>query len=149
VSDAATKRKGVTRAVIFGLADGAMSILGVVFYLSGHSGLVFPAALSGGLSAAASMAGGEWLSESDHGLAASAAMGAATLTGSVLPAIPYAFLSGWRAPAVSVLTLMAVAAVVARLRTHRTHPYLETALVLGVVLTVAVTCGLLVPGGGA
>lgn len=126
-----------------------MSIFGVVLYLSGHSSLVFPAAIAGGLSAAASMAGGEWLSESGNGPAASMTMGAATLTGSILPAVPYAFLHGWRAPALSVVLLTGVAAVVARLRASRSHPYLETALVLGVVVAVSVTCAVLIPGGAA
>jgi VIT1/CCC1 family predicted Fe2+/Mn2+ transporter len=124
-----------------------MSILGVVFYASGHGGLVIPLAISGGLSAACSMAGGEWLSDSENGLAASAAMGAATLTGSILPAAPYAFLHSWHAPAVSVLTLAAVVVVVARLRQHRRHPYWETFGVLAVVLAASAACALLIPAG--
>jgi VIT1/CCC1 family predicted Fe2+/Mn2+ transporter len=135
------------RPVVFGLADGSMSILGVVFYASGHGGLVFPIALSGGVSAAVSMAGGEWLSESGNGLGASAAMGFATLAGSVLPAAPYAFLHGWAAPAVSVVILAAVAVVVARLRAYRAHPYAETAGVLAVVLAASVACALAIPAG--
>ena len=122
-----------------------MSILGVVFYASGHGGLVIPLALSGGVSAACSMAGGEWLSDSDNGLGASAAMGMATLIGSVLPAAPYAFLSGWHAPAVSVLTLIAVVVVVAHLRSCRKHPYAETFGVLAVVLAASAACALLIP----
>jgi VIT1/CCC1 family predicted Fe2+/Mn2+ transporter len=131
--------------VIFGLADGAMSILGVVFYASGHGGMVIPLAISGGLSAACSMAGGEWLSDSENGPGASAAMGAATLIGSVLPAAPYAVLSGWHAPAVSVLTLAAVVVVVAHLRSRRKHPYAETFGVLAVVLAASAACALLIP----
>jgi len=137
----------LARPIIFGGCDGAMSILGVVFYASGHGGLVIPLAISGGLSAACSMAGGEWLSDSENGLAASAAMGVATLTGSVLPAAPYAFLSGWHAPAVSVLTLAVVVVVVARLRQHRRHPYWETFGVLAVVLLASAACALLIPAG--
>ena len=134
-------------ATILGLADGSMSITGVVFYASHHGGLVFPFALAGGVSAACSMAGGEWLSQSGSGPAASIAMGLATLTGSVLPAAPYAVLSGWHAPAASVAILLAVTAVVARLRGYRAHPYLETGLVLGVVLLASVACALLIPSG--
>jgi VIT1/CCC1 family predicted Fe2+/Mn2+ transporter len=134
----------LARPVVFGLSDGAMSITGVVLYAAGHTGMVFPLALSGGLSAAASMAGGEWLSESGSGLRAAAAMGAATLAGSVLPAAPYAFLHGAAAPAVSVGLLAVVAAVVARLRGHRAHPYAETAAVLAVVLALSAACALLI-----
>lgn len=125
-----------------------MSILGVVFYASGHGAAVFPIAVAGGVSAACSMAGGEWLSQSDSGLAAAAAMGAATLAGSIIPAVPYAFTRGWPAPAASVASLVIIAAVVARMRGYRKHPYLETGLVLGVVLLASVLCALLIPGGG-
>ena len=147
MSGSKPQRPGFARPVVFGLCDGSMSITGVVFYASGHGGLVFPFAVAGGVSAAVSMAGGEWLSQSGNGPAACAAMGAATLLGSILPALPYALLRGWAAPAVSVAILVAVAAVVARLRDHRKHPYLETGLVLGVVLAASVGCALLIPGG--
>lgn len=137
----------LARPVIFGAADGMMSILGVVFYAAGHHALVFPVAVAGGLSAAVSMAGGEWLSESSQGPAAAVAMGVATLTGSVLPAVPYAVLTGPAAPAVSVLVCVAVAAGVARLRVGRRHRYLETFAVLAGVLALAVACTLAFPGG--
>jgi VIT1/CCC1 family predicted Fe2+/Mn2+ transporter len=133
--------------VIFGLSDGAMSILGVVFYASGHLSLVVPVALSGGLCAAVSMAAGQWLSESETGPAAAAAMGLATLTGSVLPALPYLFLHGIVAPVVAVCLLAVVAYVVGRLRPHRNHAVAETFAVLAVVLAVSVVCALLLPGG--
>jgi VIT1/CCC1 family predicted Fe2+/Mn2+ transporter len=137
----------LTPAAIMGLGDGAMSIIGVIAYATGHSGLVLWLALSGGLSAAASMAGNEWLSRSGRGPRAALVMGAATLTGSVLPALPYAFLRGWHALAASMLMLGVVAFVVARLRAHRAHPYLETAAVLGVVLAVSIAAAVLMPGG--
>jgi len=136
--------------LVFGLCDGAMSILGVVFFAAGHTDLVFPIAVSGGVSAACSMAGGEYLSVRDKDqprrLAAAAAMGAATLAGSILPAFPYLFLRGWQAPAVAVIALAAVAAAVGRLRTGHPHPYLETVVVLILVLTASVLCALLIPG---
>ena len=140
-------RKLPARPVIFGLSDGSMSILGVVFYASGHGSLVFPVAFSGGVSAACSMAGGEWLSESRNGLGASAAMGLATLAGSLLPAFPYLFLRHWEAPALSVVMLIAVAFVVGRLRRGQNYPYTGTFAVLGVVLAASVACALLIPGG--
>lgn len=130
------------RQLVFGLVDGSMSITGVVLYAAGHSELVLPVAISGGVSAAVSMAGGEWLSDSETGVSGAVAMGLATLTGSVLPAIPYAIWSGRAAPVVSVLALTGVTAVVARLRAHRRHPYLETAAVLCLVLAASTACAL-------
>src|ERR1035441_5229328 len=120
-----------------GWADATMSIPGVVFYASGHGGLVIPLALSGGVSAACSMAGGEWLSDSDNGLGASAAMGMATLIGSVLPAAPYAFLSGWHPARRSVPPPPP----------RRKHPYAETFGVLAAVLAASAACALLIPAG--
>jgi VIT1/CCC1 family predicted Fe2+/Mn2+ transporter len=131
--------RSLARPAVFGLADGAMSIMGVVLYVAGHTGLVFPVAVSGGVSAAASMASGEWLSESENG-----PLAAVTIGGRMLPAVPYAFLRGAWAPAVSVAMLAVVAAVVARLRAHRRHPYLETAAALAVVLALSAACALLI-----
>ncbi len=133
------------RQVVFGLADGAMSITGVVLYAAGHSGIVFPVACAGGLSAAASMAGGELLSERKSTWLPVASMGAATLAGSVIPAVPYLLLHGWAAPAVAVVLLLGVAVVVGRLRGQARHPYLETIAVLGAVLALSVAFTLAVP----
>ena len=135
------------RAFIMGLGDGAMSILGVVFYASGHPGLVIPVAISGGLTAACSMAGNEWLSDSGDGLGGAVAMFLATLAGSVLPAVPYAFAHGITAPALSLASLLIVALVVGRMRAGRKHPYLETVAVLAVIAAVSIVCALLLPGG--
>jgi VIT1/CCC1 family predicted Fe2+/Mn2+ transporter len=140
----------LARPVIFGLCDGAMSILGIVFYAAGHGSWVLPAAISGGLSAAVSMAGGEWLSESGNGPAAACAMGVATFTGSILPAIPYAFLGGAAAPIASVTACAVVAYVVGLMRRgYRERPVLETFAVLAGVLVVSVACALLIPAGAA
>jgi VIT1/CCC1 family predicted Fe2+/Mn2+ transporter len=82
------------RPAIFGLGDGCMSIVGVVLYLLGDQRLIFPAALSGAISAALSMAGNEYLSDSDNGLWPSAVMGLATAAGGIAPAIPFLFTRG-------------------------------------------------------
>jgi VIT1/CCC1 family predicted Fe2+/Mn2+ transporter len=134
----------LARPIIFGLSDGAMSIVGVVLYASGHSEMVLPLAVSGGVSASISMAGGEWLSDSENGFWASAAMGAATLAGSVAPAIPYVFLKGAEAYAVAGVMLVGVAAIVARLRKNREHPYRETGLVLSAVLLASILCSIFI-----
>lgn len=134
--------------LVFGLADGSMSVVGVVLFVSGHGGSVFPVALAGGISAAISMAGGEWLADNESGPATAAWMGAATLAGSVLPAVPFLFLHGWKAVAVSAVLLAGVAYAVARLRGHREHPYLETFGVLAAVLAASIGIAVAVPGSG-
>lgn len=136
--------KKLTRPLIFGLADGAMSIMGVIMFAAGHAAAVFPLALSGGVSASLSMGGSEWLSDSENGFLASLAMAGSTLVGSILPAVPYAILPGFAAPVVSLVLLAGVAALVGYMRrgAHRRHPYLESAGILVTVLLASVGCAL-------
>lgn len=143
-------RASLTRPAIFGLADGMMSLIGVTLYLLGHRSLIFPAALSGGISSALSMAGGEWLSDSGNGLGASCAMGAATGTGAILPAIPYAIASGAAAVACSVVICVLIGVTVAFLRPNRGRglALLETFGVLAAIFAVVLACGLFLPGSG-
>lgn len=141
----------LARPAIFGLADGLMSMLGVILYLSGHESLVFPTALSGGISSALSMAGGEWLSDSDNGLGASCVMGLATGVGAILPAIPYAFTSGVTAITCSVAICVLIAAVVALMRPMRSRAlaFAETYAVLVAIFLLVLACGLFLPGSAA
>ena len=144
-------KASLARPAVFGLADGLMSMLGVVLYLSGHQNLVFPAALSGGISAALSMGGSEWLSDSDSGLGASCVMGLATGVGAILPALPYAFTTGPLAVASSVAICVLIGAVVALMRPNRGRAlaFAETFGILGAIFLVVLTCGLFLPGSAA
>lgn len=141
-------RRKLARPAIFGLADGTMSLLGVVLYLLGHQALIFPAALSGGISSALSMAGGEWLSDSKNGLGASCVMGAATGLGAILPALPYAAGSGTAALACSIVICVLIGAVVALMRPMRSKvlALAETYAILGAIFLVVLLCGLVLPG---
>lgn len=136
----ASKRTWV-RPAVFGASDGMMSILGVVFYLGDHAGLILPAAAIGGLSAALSMAAGEWLSDSEHGLGACLVMGAATGVGSVVPAFPCAVLHGSAAFALSAGLCMALTVVVGLLRTTPPQRIRRVAVTLA--------CALATRGGAA
>ncbi len=147
----AASRRRLARPAVFGLADGMMSLLGVVLFLLGHQSLIFPAALSGGISSALSMAGGEWLSDSENGLGASLVMGLATGLGAILPAVPYAVLTGPAAVASSVAVCILVGVAVSALRPMRSLPMAlaETFAVLAVIFGVVLACGLFLPGGTA
>ena len=144
-------RQAVARPAVFGLADGMMSLLGVVLYLLGHQALIFPAAVSGAISSAVSMAAGQWLSDPDRGLPAAAVMGAATGAGAVLPAVPFAFTSGTAAVGESVWICVLVSLTVALLRPGRRwqRAVTETFLVLGAVFAVVLICGMWLPGSAA
>ncbi len=133
---------------IFGASDGLMSILGpVMFFASRDPRLVFPVALMGAVSASASMAGGEQMSAEQETIWAPAAMGAATFTGSVLPAIPYLFTRGLPAICCTAAICVAVALGVGRLRSWRKHRYLETLAILAAIAALTVVCNLILPGG--
>jgi VIT1/CCC1 family predicted Fe2+/Mn2+ transporter len=145
-------RPSLARPAVFGLFDGTCSLLGVVLYLLGHQGLIFPAALSGGISSALSMAAGEWLSDGNgNGLAESAVIGAATGTGAVLPAVPYAVTTGPVAVGASVAICIAIAVVVALMRAGRSRrrALAETLAILGVIFLIVLACGLVLPGAAA
>lgn len=139
------------RPAIFGLADGMMSLLGVILYLLGHQSLIFPVAISGAISNALSMAGGEFMSDSDNGLAACIVMGITTGTGAILPAIPFAFTSGPLALAVFVVTCLLIAIVVGALRIRQQSEkitvkrLLPTLALLAVIFGVVIAVSLFLP----
>src|ERR1700733_15212263 len=116
----AEKRLRLTRPAVFGAFDGAASLIGfAISPAMTHPSLIFPAAASGALTSAVSMGGGEFLSDSDSGWAASGVMAAATFTGALAPPVPVRF--GFRpAPVAGCAVICAVIiAVVARLRPNR------------------------------
>ena len=137
---------------VFGAFDGTASLLGVVVYLLvTHPALIFPAALSGAISSAISMGAGEWLSDSENGLAASSVMAGATFTGALLPALPFAFGSGPAAVAESAVICVLIAVIVAALRPLRGlgMALAETLGLLLVIFAVVLACGLALPGGAS
>lgn len=142
-------RRALLAASIFGLCDGMMSILGVVFSLRAQSSLVPRAAAVGGVGAGLSMAVGQYLAQdNDNGVAASAALGLATAVGSVLPALPYLGLRGAGAIWSTGGICLVLACVVAVLRADGAVG--RGALALGLlagVFGVTLACALVAPGG--
>ena len=139
----------LARPVIFGLGDGMVSLLGAVWFLSGHPTLVLGAAISGGVTSAVSMAGFDSLSDSDRSVRESCTLGLATGVGCALPAVPYAILRGGAAVGVSVTVCAALAVLIAVIRPNRSLA-LSLAEVLGVValaFAAVIVCGLFLPGG--
>ena len=145
-------KPSLSRPAVFGAFDGTASLLGVVIYLLlTHPALIFPTAASGALSSAISMGGGEFLSDSDSGLAASGVMALATFCGAVLPAVPFAFGAGPAEIAVSSLIIIGIGVIVSLMRENRGSG-LSLAETFGLLLLVAgvvVACGLFLPGGAA
>ena len=81
---------------ILGLADGLCSAIGVVLGLeiAGQARGLVIAAVALAVGAGTSMAASQWLSEPDTHLHHAMIMGAATLGGAILPAVPFFVLSG-------------------------------------------------------
>jgi hypothetical protein len=135
---------------IFGSFDGMSSLIGVVIYLLlSHPSVIFPAALSGAVTSAVSMGGGEYLCDSDNGLAASLVMALATFAGALAPAIPFAFSQGAAAEAECGIICACVITAVAALRPNR-GPGLAVTETAGLFLAcaaVAVACSTVLPGG--
>lgn len=147
-------RAELAAPLIFGLADGCMSLLGVVLYLLHNEGLIFPAAVMGGISAAVSMAGGEWMSDSDNGFGTAIVMGLATGAGAILPAVPFAFARGAAALTASVVICLMIGCVVGVMRGHASEKHGMafqvglTLLLLAAIFGVVLACTLVVPNPG-
>jgi VIT1/CCC1 family predicted Fe2+/Mn2+ transporter len=148
------RRSPLLRPAIFGLADGCMSMLGVLLYLLHHQNLIFPAALMGGISAAVSMAGGEWMSDSDNGFFPSAVMGLATGAGGILPAVPFALARGPLALTGTVVICLLIAGAVGAMRGRVSTKHgavfemAVTLLLLAAIFGIVLFCSVIVPNPG-
>jgi VIT1/CCC1 family predicted Fe2+/Mn2+ transporter len=140
-------RPSLIKPAVMGLGDGCMSLVGVLLYVLGDARLIVPVAISGAVSNALSMAGNEYLSDSDSGLWPSAVMGAATATGAFLPALPFLFTSGTAALVLMASLALCVGIVIGWMRgkTCERHSMLQEmlgtlaifALIAGIVLGVS------------
>lgn len=107
--------------VIFGTADGVITVLGLLVGLlvSGQSRTaVWHAALAAGTAAFVGMTSGRYLSEND-GWRPAVACGLATFAGTAIPAVPYLFAGGWIALTPALALVCVIAGVVAWLRPER------------------------------
>lgn len=139
------------RPAVFGAADGMTCVLGAVLSLSGHDGLVLRTAVALAAAECVGMAAGEWLSDSDAGLAASAVIGLSSAVGALIPAIPYGFATGPTAVAWSTVLFLACAAVIAAVRVPQRGGWRAVAETYGVFAAIAVAVWLsqlLTPKGG-
>jgi VIT1/CCC1 family predicted Fe2+/Mn2+ transporter len=150
-----TERKSLFRPAIFGLGDGCMSIVGVILYLLGDQHLIVATALSGAISAALSMAGNEYLSDSDNGLWPSIVMGLSTGAGGVLPALPFIFWHGSWALALMGLICLLIGLGVGWMRGRECEKHtmwqeiLGTLIIFGLIFgcVIGVALGWPVPAG--
>ena len=121
-----------TYRAIFGCFDGATSLVGVLAgLLATQAGpaVILAACLGLAVSSAVGMAAGDYLAGATR--AEAFVMGLATLIGSVLPALPLVFLTGWPAYALAVALLLVLGVVIAEINPQpRRAAYTTTALTL-------------------
>jgi len=128
-----TRRDEIGRAV-FGVADGATSLVGVLAGLIvAHAAPTTILTTAGGLAVASAvgMASGDYLGGATRRLAA--VMGLATLAGSLLPAISVALIPGAVGLLIGALCIVAFGIAIAEVRAQergRPRAYLLTAAVL-------------------
>jgi VIT1/CCC1 family predicted Fe2+/Mn2+ transporter len=130
-----------TRQAVFGSFDGLTSAIGVITGLivaGTHSGSrILAASLGLAVAATVGMGAGEYLSDESRSVRRAVVMGAATLTGSMLPALPFAFGDG-----TSQLVACGALTLTAALTIGHYRGYRLTLTILTVV--AAVTIGLTV-----
>jgi hypothetical protein len=130
-------RSALLAPAIFGGFDGATSVIGVLLTLTGHATQILPAAVGLAVAGGVGMAAGQWLSDdSDAGLREAAVIGAATAGGTILPALPYAWLHGTAAIDCSAAVLLTIGAVITAVRARDRSVSRAVAETYGVLLAV-------------
>jgi VIT1/CCC1 family predicted Fe2+/Mn2+ transporter len=139
-ADRATELK---RVATFGACDGLGIVLGliagmIVSHQPAHA--VWAAALSGGIAELFSMANGQRISDSSSGWLPALAIGAASLAGCALPAIPYSLSSGSAALILALVLCAAVAGVISWARPEK--GVLAVVETFGLLAVTGLACGL-------
>lgn len=146
--------KDILQPSIFGVFDGATSVIGIILTLTGHAEQVIPTSLGLASAGAVGMAAGSYLSDdSKTGLTASVSIGVATGLGTMLPVLPYLFTSGISAIIASFIVLIIIGAMISVARVkfgaHSwARAFIQTYAVLILVCAAVGVCTL-ATGSGA
>ena len=106
-----------TKLACFGAFDGVVTVLGAVFPNTGNPHVLLLTCIGLAASGAVSMGGGELVSDSTAGWAASTAIGVTTGLGTLLPAAPYLFTRGAAAVVLSLLLCLFTAGAISWVKT--------------------------------
>jgi hypothetical protein len=136
--------RSLAATATFGLFDGVTSALGVVVGLvaagaSPHTILVAAAGLA--VAAAVGMAFGDYLAGASTRSAS--VMGAASLLGSLIPALPVVAWPGMGGDYASLALVLAVAVVIAQVRGGTPRDYTTTAATLAIASGLSIAVSLL------
>jgi len=126
---------------VFGVFDGLTSVIGVLVALgAAHPAVVMSAVLGLAAASTMSMAAGEWLSSSDRAIRPALVMGAATLVGTILPAVGFMVLGHGAALVVAGGVSLLLCAGIAWYRSRFEPPVRAWAETFGIfAVAVAVT----------
>jgi VIT1/CCC1 family predicted Fe2+/Mn2+ transporter len=139
------RRDDLTQAIMGG-ADGLISALGAVVVLAakGDFKALVVASVAYAVGSAGSMAGSEWLSDVSQSARRALVMGAATLCGSIAPAVPFFVLRGPLAWLCAAAVTVTFGSLIAEVRPEAPLPsYLHTFGVLTVASGLAVLTSVL------
>jgi VIT1/CCC1 family predicted Fe2+/Mn2+ transporter len=139
----ADRAADLKRVATFGACDGLGIVLGLIAGMivsrqPAHA--VWAAALSSGIAELFSMANGQRISDSRSGWLPPLAIGAASLAGCALPAVPYSFSSGTAALILALAICAAVAGVISWARPEK--GVLAVVETFGLLIVTGVACGL-------
>lgn len=136
---------GQVKLAVFGAFDGVVTVLGAVFPNTGSPHTLTLTCIGLAASGAVSMGGGELVSDSEAGWAASTAIGLTTGLGTLLPAVPYLAWRGLPALVVSMALCVAVALGISWVKTTAENgpTFRKAALHTHSILLVAVIFTLL------
>lgn len=108
-------RTAAIRAAVFAGAFGMSAAVGLSLTLWGRASIALEVAVLLGLGEAVTLCAAEWASPSPNGAGPSAVLGAAAGVGTIVPALPYTFLTGqaaaWCSAAAAVLLTFGITAV--------------------------------------
>lgn len=143
-----TRPDTATKQAVFGGFDGLVSLLGVLAGLSvahAHPATVLAVCAGLAIASAVGMAAGDWLAGTSTRMAV--VMGAATLTGSFLPALPAALIPSPAGQATTLAVVLAVGVAISEVRARATKrrlpAYLSTALILVVASGLSIGASVL------
>ena len=126
------------RQAVFGAADGVSAVIGLVA-LVGQPHALFRAALGVALAELVGMTAGAWLSaDEDSSFLEALANGSSAFACVLAPAVPFLFLSGAAAVGVALGIIVAIGALVTKLRTEK--GVAAAAKTYGVLAVAAVVC---------
>jgi VIT1/CCC1 family predicted Fe2+/Mn2+ transporter len=112
---------------VFGSFDGMTSAMGVILPLLATPHALLLGALGIGIAAIIGMGLGEWQSDSSSGWRAPLVMAVASGAGVLIPVIPFLFITGWPAVAISAAIIVAATGFIAKVRATNGKSYWKAA----------------------